>query len=272
MCHASMRGSLSSAGCHTPSAASRSRCARAAVASGQGSRPRRPVAVTRAMRVPGKASATSGWIRKTVMRCPALHLRGAGGDGPASGPPARGREITISTTERLNRTMKRPWRVNRTTAWSTPMLRVPADTRTHEDGGSVPEADEALRTLARNVRAARTRAGLSLDELVEARQGQQGRAGRAGEGSGQPELRHPRTSRRHARHLRVGSAGGTGRGPRPRGVGRRGHAAVGGERGSEARLMLTTSGPAPVEVWRWTLEPGEEYPSHPHQVEASWRP
>ncbi len=33
-----------------------------------------------------------------------------------------------------------------------------------------------------------------------------------------------------------------------------------------ARLMLTTSGPAPVEVWRWRLEPDEEYPSHPHQA------
>lgn len=39
-----------------------------------------------------------------------------------------------------------------------------------------------------------------------------------------------------------------------------------GERGSEARLMLTTGGPAATEVWRWTLEPGEEYPSHPHQA------
>lgn len=39
-----------------------------------------------------------------------------------------------------------------------------------------------------------------------------------------------------------------------------------GARGSEARLMLTTSGPAPVEVWRWQLQPDEEYPSHPHQA------
>ncbi|WP_256862535.1 cupin domain-containing protein [Microbispora sp. GKU 823] len=37
-----------------------------------------------------------------------------------------------------------------------------------------------------------------------------------------------------------------------------------GEHGGEARLMLTTSGPAPVEVWRWRLHPGEAYPSHPH--------
>lgn len=39
-----------------------------------------------------------------------------------------------------------------------------------------------------------------------------------------------------------------------------------GEHGGEARLMLTTSGAAPVEVWRWRLHPGEDYPSHPHQA------
>ncbi|MFJ6247269.1 MULTISPECIES: cupin domain-containing protein [unclassified Streptomyces] len=39
-----------------------------------------------------------------------------------------------------------------------------------------------------------------------------------------------------------------------------------GEEGGEARLVLTASGPAPVEVWRWRLEPGEQYPSHPHQA------
>ncbi|MDQ0798124.1 hypothetical protein QFZ58_006612 [Streptomyces sp. B1I3] len=38
-----------------------------------------------------------------------------------------------------------------------------------------------------------------------------------------------------------------------------------GELGSESRLMLTTAGPAPTEVWRWHLEPGEEYPGHPRQ-------
>ncbi|GAA3100620.1 hypothetical protein GCM10017687_09670 [Streptomyces echinatus] len=41
-----------------------------------------------------------------------------------------------------------------------------------------------------------------------------------------------------------------------------------GEHGGEARLMLTTTGPAPTEVRRWTLEPGEEYPSHPHQADV----
>ncbi len=39
-----------------------------------------------------------------------------------------------------------------------------------------------------------------------------------------------------------------------------------GEAGSAARLMLTASGPAPTEVWRWELQPGDEYPSHPHQL------
>lgn len=41
-----------------------------------------------------------------------------------------------------------------------------------------------------------------------------------------------------------------------------------GEQGGDARLMPTASGPAPVEVWRWSLEPGEEYTSHPHQAGA----
>ncbi|MBB4980561.1 transcriptional regulator with XRE-family HTH domain [Streptomyces sp. SFB5A] len=39
-----------------------------------------------------------------------------------------------------------------------------------------------------------------------------------------------------------------------------------GRPGGEARLVLTTSGPAPVEGWRWTLEPDEECPGHPHQA------
>jgi hypothetical protein len=30
--------------------------------------------------------------------------------------------------------------------------------------------------------------------------------------------------------------------------------------------MLTTASLAPVEIWRWQLEPDEEYPSHPHQA------
>lgn len=42
-----------------------------------------------------------------------------------------------------------------------------------------------------------------------------------------------------------------------------------GERGSETRLMLTTGGPSAAEIWRWTLEPGEEFPSHPHLADVT---
>lgn len=61
MCHASMRGSLSSAGAQVPSASWASRFSRASVVRGQEARPFRPVAVTTAMRVSGKAWSPSGW-------------------------------------------------------------------------------------------------------------------------------------------------------------------------------------------------------------------
>ena len=37
-----------------------------------------------------------------------------------------------------------------------------------------------------------------------------------------------------------------------------------GPSGGTARLLLTNPRPAPVEVWRWRLHPGERYDSHPH--------
>lgn len=85
-------------------------------------------------------------------------------------------------------------------------------------------------------------------------------------GPGQPELRHPV---RPADALGIsvsalmeGPAEGRGRVVSANAV----MPLRAGEKGGEARLMLTTSGSAPVEVWRWKLEPGEEYPSHPHQT------
>jgi hypothetical protein len=66
VCHASILGSVSSAGCQVPSASCCSRFSRAVVVAGQGSWPRRPVAVTTAMRVSGNASATAGLMRKVV--------------------------------------------------------------------------------------------------------------------------------------------------------------------------------------------------------------
>jgi hypothetical protein len=59
-------GSVSSAGCQVPAASCCSSSSSAVTVWGQGSRPRRPVAVTRAMRVSGKASATAGLMRKVV--------------------------------------------------------------------------------------------------------------------------------------------------------------------------------------------------------------
>jgi transcriptional regulator with XRE-family HTH domain len=37
-----------------------------------------------------------------------------------------------------------------------------------------------------------------------------------------------------------------------------------GPSGGTARLLLTNPRPAPVEVWRWCLHPGERYDSRPH--------
>lgn len=37
-----------------------------------------------------------------------------------------------------------------------------------------------------------------------------------------------------------------------------------GPSGGTARLLLTNPRPAPVEVWRWLLHPGERHESHPH--------
>jgi transcriptional regulator with XRE-family HTH domain len=39
-----------------------------------------------------------------------------------------------------------------------------------------------------------------------------------------------------------------------------------GPAGGTARLLLTNPRPAPVEVWRWHLHPGERHDSHPHQA------
>ncbi|CAL9351001.1 helix-turn-helix domain-containing protein [Streptomyces sp. enrichment culture] len=127
------------------------------------------------------------------------------------------------------------------------------------------ETEAALRTLAHNVRAARTRAGLSLDELGRRAQVSKGALVGLEKAQGNPNFA---TLVRLADTLGV-SVSALLEGPsegRVRVVSAEGVAPLWtGERGSEARLMLTTSGPAPVEVWRWRLEPGEEYPSHPHQ-------
>ncbi|MEU6590052.1 XRE family transcriptional regulator [Streptomyces sp. NPDC046881] len=127
------------------------------------------------------------------------------------------------------------------------------------------ETAAALQALARNVRAARTRAGLSLDELGRRAQVSKGALVGLEKAQGNPNfatlVRLADTLGVSVSALLEGPAEG-----RVRVVSADAVAPLWtGARGSEARLMLTTSGPAPVEVWRWRLEPGEEYPSHPHQ-------
>ncbi|MDT0611655.1 helix-turn-helix domain-containing protein [Streptomyces lancefieldiae] len=128
------------------------------------------------------------------------------------------------------------------------------------------ETAAALRALAHNVRAARTRAGLSLDELGRRAQVSKGALVALEKAQGNPNfatlVRLADTLGISVSALMEGPAEG-----RVRVVTADAVAPLWtGEQGGEARLMLTTSGPAPVEVWRWRLEPGEEYPSHPHQA------
>ncbi|MFE5833909.1 helix-turn-helix domain-containing protein [Streptomyces sp. NPDC056488] len=128
------------------------------------------------------------------------------------------------------------------------------------------ETEAALRTLAHNVRTARVRAGLSLDELGRRAKVSKGALVGLEKAQGNPNfatlVRLADTLGVSVSALMEGPAEG-----RVRVVDAAGVAPLWtGEQGGEARLMLTTSGPAPVEVWRWRLEPGEEYPSHPHQA------
>ncbi|MFI9592849.1 helix-turn-helix domain-containing protein [Nonomuraea sp. NPDC052265] len=128
------------------------------------------------------------------------------------------------------------------------------------------EPAQALRTVAHNVKAARTRAGLSLEELGRRAQVSKGALVALEKAQGNPNLA---TLVRLADTLGV-SVSALMQGP-PEGRLRvvAADAVIPlwtGPRGGQARLMLTTAGPAPVEVWRWRLEPGEEYPSQPHQA------
>ncbi|MDJ0385605.1 XRE family transcriptional regulator [Streptomyces sp. G-G2] len=127
------------------------------------------------------------------------------------------------------------------------------------------ETEPALRALAHNVRAARTRAGLSLDELGRRAKVSKGALVALEKAQGNPNFA---TLVRLADTLGISVSALTEGRPQERVRVVAADAVMPlwrGERGSEARLMLTTAGPAATEVWRWRLEPGEEYPSHPHQ-------
>jgi len=127
------------------------------------------------------------------------------------------------------------------------------------------EAAGTLRAVAHNVRAARLRAGLSMEELSRRAQVSKGALVGLEKAQGNPNLntlvRLADTLGISVSTLMQGAPEG-----RVRVVALDTIAPLWtGPRGSQAWLMLTTSGPAPVEVWRWSLEPEDEYTSHPHQ-------
>ncbi|MFH8485292.1 helix-turn-helix domain-containing protein [Streptomyces longisporoflavus] len=128
------------------------------------------------------------------------------------------------------------------------------------------ETEAALRTLANNVRGARTRAGLSLDELGRRAKVSKGSLVALEKAQGNPNfatlVRLADTLGLSVSALLEGPVEGRVRVVSAEAV----MPLWAGDKGGEARLLLTTAGPAPVEVWRWKLEPGEEYPSHPHQA------
>ncbi len=129
--------------------------------------------------------------------------------------------------------------------------------------------DAALEVVARNVRSARGAAGLSLDALagradvskgaLVALEGARGNPNlttlvRLADALGRPVSSLMEDAREEplvvvdaeeVAPLWTGPSGGT------------------------ARLLLTNPRPAPVEVWRWRLHPGERYDARPHPARVT---
>jgi transcriptional regulator with XRE-family HTH domain len=125
--------------------------------------------------------------------------------------------------------------------------------------------DAALDAVARNVRAARAAAGLSLDALAARADVSKGAVVALEGARGNPNLT-----------TLVRLADALGRSVSSLMEDARADAAVvvvdadavaplwTGPSGGTARLLLTNPRPAPVEVWRWRLHPGERHDSHAH--------
>ena len=125
-------------------------------------------------------------------------------------------------------------------------------------------SDAALETVARNVRAARAAAGLSLDALAARAEVSKGALVALEGARGNPNL---------ATLVRLADALGRSVSSLMEGASEESAIVVDaddvaplwtGPSGGTARLLLTNPRPAPVEVWRWRLHPGERYDSHPH--------
>lgn len=125
--------------------------------------------------------------------------------------------------------------------------------------------DAALDTVARNVRSARAAAGLSLDALAARAHVSKGAVVALEGARGNPSLTtlvrladalgHSVSSLLEAAHEEPPVVAVDAGALRPLWT---------GPSGGTARLVLTNPRPAPVEVWRWLLHPGERHASHAH--------
>jgi transcriptional regulator with XRE-family HTH domain len=125
-------------------------------------------------------------------------------------------------------------------------------------------SDAPLEIVARNVRSARVAAGLSLDALAGRADVSKGAVVALEGARGNPNLttlvrladalgRSVSSLMEDARDAPVVVVDADEVAP-----------LWTGPSGGTARLLLTNPRPAPVEVWRWRLHPGERHDSHPH--------
>jgi transcriptional regulator with XRE-family HTH domain len=126
-------------------------------------------------------------------------------------------------------------------------------------------SDAALDTIAHNVRSARAAAGLSLDALAARADVSKGALVALEAARGNPNLttlvRLADALGRSVSSLMEDTREQGG----PVVVAARDVAPLWtGPAGGTARLLVTNPRPAPVEVWRWVLHPGERHDSHPH--------
>lgn len=124
--------------------------------------------------------------------------------------------------------------------------------------------DAALETIAENVRAARAAAGLSLDALAGRAEVSKGALVALEGARGNPNL---------TTLVRIADALGRSVSSLMEDVNESAALIVDadeveplwvGPQGGTARLLLTNPRPSPVEVWRWTLYPGERQESRAH--------
>ena len=124
--------------------------------------------------------------------------------------------------------------------------------------------DAALETVARNARAARVAAGLSLDALAARAEVSKGALVALETARGNPNLT---TLVRLADALGRSVSSLLDDGRDDVAIVVDGDKVVPlwtGPSGGSARLLLTNPRPVPVEIWRWRLYPGERYESQAH--------